>query len=164
MNMRQPVRILLTLIVVAPLVAVPRSWTISRHAVGPALAEAQQAQDTRQRLLLPAPARDKVLAEMRVMLESVNRILQALAAGDTEAVEKAARATGMASAADVNPQVKQELPQPFLALGMQTHKGFDTLADRMKARGSQEDAIKGLAELTANCVACHASYRIDEKR
>ena len=40
----------------------------------------------------------------------------------------------------------------------------DALADRMKARASRADVIKGLAELTGNRVACHASYRLDEKR
>jgi cytochrome c556 len=47
---------------------------------------------------------------------------------------------------------------------MQTHRGFDELADRIKAGGTREDAIRALAGVTGNCVACHAVYRLDEAR
>lgn len=129
---------------------------------GLAAAAAPQAADTRQRLVLPAAPRDQVLAEMRLMLQSVNGILEGLVAGDPLAVEKAARASGMAAAADVAPRIRQRLPQAFLALGMGTHKGFDALADRMAAGGTRDDAIRELAGLTARCVTCHATYRLDE--
>lgn len=118
--------------------------------------------DTRQRLVLPPAERDKVLAEMRVMLGSVSAIIQALATGDLASVEEAARASGIAMATDVDPQIKKQLPQPFLTLGMQTHKGFDELADQVKAGATREDVLQGLGNLTGNCVACHAVYRIDE--
>ncbi|HEX7124815.1 MAG TPA: hypothetical protein VF406_03430 [Thermodesulfobacteriota bacterium] len=118
--------------------------------------------DTRQRLALPAGPRDQVLAEMRHMLESVNGILGGLADGDMRAVEKAARASGMAAAGNVNPQIRQRLPQAFLKLGMGTHKAFDALADTMAAGGTREDALRGLTEITSRCVSCHATYRLDE--
>jgi hypothetical protein len=54
--------------------------------------------DQRQRLTLPPQARDRVLAEMRHMLQSVNGILRGVAANDLVAVEKAARAAGTAMA------------------------------------------------------------------
>jgi hypothetical protein len=59
--------------------------------------------DTRQRLVLEPGQRDKILAEMRLMLGSVNGIVRALAADDLTGVEKAARASGMAIAVDVDP-------------------------------------------------------------
>jgi cytochrome c556 len=120
--------------------------------------------DTRQRLALPPAGRDKVLAEMRHMLESVNGIVKGVAGGDLAAVETAARASGMAVAADVDPQVMQALPPFFRQLGMRTHQGFDHLADRMKAGGTRDDALRALAALTENCVTCHSTYRLDEAR
>lgn len=120
--------------------------------------------DTWQRLVLAPAQRDKLLAEMRLMLQSVSGIVQGLAANDLPAVEKAARASGMAAAADVDPQIEKLLPRQFLELGMQTHRGFDKLADQIKAGGSRDDTIRRLAELTGNCVACHATYRLDEAR
>lgn len=122
------------------------------------------APDTRQGLTLPAAGRDKVLAEMRLMLESVNEILHGILANDRPGIVKAARAAGMAAAADIDPQVMQALPPPFRQLGMQTHRGFDTLADQVEAGGTRDDALGGLARITDNCVACHAIYRLDESR
>jgi hypothetical protein len=120
--------------------------------------------DSRQRLTLPAPARDKVLAEMRHMLESVNGILRGVVANDLPAVERAARAAGTVMAVEMDPAMMQQLLPAFRELGLQTHRAFDELADRIKAGGSREDAIRGLAGVTGNCVACHAVYRLDEAR
>ena len=118
--------------------------------------------DTRQRLRLPPPARDKVLAEMRHMLESVNAVLHAVVANDLVAAEKAARASGTAMAVEMDPEVMRRLLPPFRQLGLQAHQTFDDLADRIKNGGTRDDAIRGLALVTGNCVACHAMYRLDE--
>jgi cytochrome c556 len=47
---------------------------------------------------------------------------------------------------------------------MQTHRSFDRLADQLGTGASREAAVASLAELTSNCVACHAAYRLDEAR
>jgi hypothetical protein len=120
--------------------------------------------DSRQRLTLPAPARDKVLAEVRHMLESVNGVLRGVAANDLAAAEKAARAAGTVMAVEMDPAMMRALLPAFRELGLQTHRAFDELADRLKAGGTREDAIRGLAGVTGNCVACHALYRLDEAR
>lgn len=120
--------------------------------------------DTRQRLVLAPAQRHMMLTEMRVMLESVSGILQGLTTGNPAAAEQAARASGIGKAADVNPHIKTRLPQPFLELALHTHRGFDTLADRIKAGSSHTDIIRELAKLTGDCVACHVMYRFDEAR
>jgi mono/diheme cytochrome c family protein len=124
----------------------------------------ESSADTRQRLVLAPAQRDMMLTEMRVMLASVSGILQGVANGDLLTAEKAARASGIREAADVNPNIKAKLPQSFLELAIRTHRGFDSLADQIKAGSSQADIIRGLATLTGNCVACHAAYRLDEAR
>ena len=124
----------------------------------------ESSTDVRQRLVFTPIQRDQLLAEMRLMLGSVSGIVQGLAADDLPAAEKAARASGMVHAADTDPQIKTLLPQQFLELAMQTHRGFDKLAGQIKAGGSRDDTLRGLATLTGNCVACHAVYRLDEVR
>jgi cytochrome c556 len=124
----------------------------------------QSPGDPRQRLTLPPQARDKVLAEMRHMLESVNGILRGVVAHDLVAVERAARASGTAMAVEMDPAIMRQLLPPFRELGLQTHRAFDDLADRIKVGGTRDDAIRGLAAVTGNCVACHALYRLDEAR
>lgn len=124
----------------------------------------ESSADTRQRLVLTHAQRDMMLTEMRLMLTSVSGIIQGLATGDLPAAEKAARASGIGKAVDVNPHIKTRLPQQFLELAMHTHRGFDMLANQIQAGGSQADILRGLATLTGNCVACHAVYRLDEAR
>ena len=124
--------------------------------------QSEPSSDTRQRLTLPRAQRDKILAEMRQMLGSIRGILDGLAANDMPTIESAARISGMGKAAD--PELKKKVPEGFLKLGLQTHKGFDDLADKAKAGGAREDIIKNLAALTNNCVGCHGAYRIDETR
>ncbi len=120
--------------------------------------------DTRQRVIFAPAQRNHMLDEMRRMLASVSGIIQGIASNDLPAAEQAARASGMMNAADVDPQIMKLLPQPFLELALQTHKGFDALADRIKAGSSRDDILRELAKLTGNCVACHAVYQLDEAR
>jgi hypothetical protein len=124
----------------------------------------QQPTDARQRVVLTAPARDKILAEMRDMLGALHGVIRALSVGDLAAAEQAARSAGMGVAVDVKPEIKAQLPPPFLQLGMQTHRAFDALADQLKAGASGQEALKAITGLTSNCVACHAAYRLDEAR
>jgi hypothetical protein len=135
-------------------------------AIGIAPARAQQepagAVDTRERILLPAPARNMVLAEMRQMLISMEGVLAGLAREDEAAAADAARASGTAAAVDVAPEVADLLPEAFIQLGMATHQGYDDLADKLDAGVPQQEALAAFADLTQNCVACHATYRIDE--
>lgn len=128
------------------------------------LEAAEPAPDARQPVTLPAAARSKVLTEMRGMLESLSLVLQALARNDLPAAGRAARAAGMAAASEVAPEVRQRLPQPFLQLGMQTHRAFDALADQITAGAAPDEALRSAAALTGNCVACHATYRLEEAR
>lgn len=132
-------------------------------AAAPGAAQAPPG-DARQRLALTAPARDKILAEMRAMLESLHGVLSGLGSGDRAAAERAARAAGMGTAADVEPAVMRQLPAGFRALGMQTHQGFDRLADQIRGGASVPETLDALTRVTANCVACHATYRLDEAR
>ena len=124
----------------------------------------QQSTDARQRVVLTPAARDKILAEMRDMLGALHGVLRALSTGDLTAAEQAARGAGMGVAVDVSPDVRAQLPPPFLQLGMQTHRAFDTLADQLRAGASGPEALKAITGLTSNCVACHAAYRLDEAR
>lgn len=124
----------------------------------------QQATDSRQRVLVAAPVRDKILAEMRHMLGALHGVLRALSTRDPTSAEKAARSAGMAVAADVRPEIRAQLPPAFVQLGTQTHRAFDALADQLRGGASGEEVVKSIAALTGNCVACHATYRLDEAR
>jgi DNA-binding transcriptional regulator/RsmH inhibitor MraZ len=134
-------------------------------SAGSTQAGAQQpagAVDARERIVLPAAARNLVLAEMRQMMESNSGVLAALSECDMAAAAQAARASGMAAAVDVDRAVRVLLPASFVQLGMETHLGFDALAERLEQPVDQQTALTELATLTQKCVACHATYRADE--
>ena len=125
-------------------------------------AQAQDATDTRERIRVTAAERDAVVREMRTMLESISRIVHGLAAGDMGTVEKAAEAAGTATAVD--PALKKKLPPQFLQTGTKTHQRFDQLATAAKQGVTRDDILKRLAAITGYCVACHATYRLEEAR
>lgn len=121
---------------------------------------AAPAVDDRERIVLPAPARHMVLAEMRLMLESVAGVVTALSDRDTAAAAQAARVSGMVMAVD--PHLLELLPAAFVELGMAIHRGFDALADQLEQGADQGTALAELGTLMQNCNACHATYRADE--
>src|SRR5439155_11597143 len=90
------------------------------------LAEAQDASDTRERISLAPAEHDAVLAEMRTILKSLNRIMHGLAAGDLAMVEEAARASGTKAA--LNAELEKKLPPQFQQLERRVHQRFDQLA------------------------------------
>lgn len=120
-------------------------------------AHVSQVTDTRRQVSLMPAERDAVLAEMRTMLGSISAVLHGVTANDHQAIEKAARASGMAMAVD--PTLEQKLPQQFLEMGMATHKKFDQLSDLGRTRAPADQVIRSLADVTTSCVACHAMYR-----
>jgi hypothetical protein len=119
------------------------------------------APDGRTAVLLASDERDLVLAEMRSMLETVQVVVDGVKAGDMERVAKAARASGMAAAADVNPALMAKLPIEFKRLGLSVHRRFDEIAATAESGATREQLLASLGTQLSACVACHASYRLD---
>lgn len=116
--------------------------------------------DRREAIAVPVAGRDLVLAEMRTMLSSVEGIVAGLAQKDMQRVAAAARASGMATAADLAPGVQERLPMEFKQLGMSVHKGFDALATAVEDGAPVESVLTRLAGQLSACVACHERYRL----
>jgi cytochrome c556 len=129
-------------------------------ALGCAEAPAPQTSaDGRTPLVVPMEAADAVRLEMRTMLESIHAMLTAAPARDTAAMRQAAIAGGMAAAADTAHE--DILPHAFVELGVATHMQFDSLGAAIGAGLSADSAIARLPAITANCVSCHKTYRLE---
>ena len=122
-------------------------------------APAQSGADRREVTRVPLEARDAVRAEMRTMLGSLHDILNGSAVGDTLAMQAAAKRSGLGTAAD--PALEQLLPEGFLRLGLSTHQQFDDLAAALATGIPRDSVVARLTRITANCVSCHASYRLE---
>lgn len=120
-----------------------------------------QGADRRQPVVVPEAARQTVLSEMRQMLEALNGVLAASAPFDRAAVREAALSGGTRIAVDMDPAMAERLPDAFVQLGGSTHRDFDALAEAVGAGASRDTVLSRLAALTAKCVSCHASYRLE---
>ncbi|HET6681079.1 MAG TPA: hypothetical protein VFG84_07745 [Gemmatimonadaceae bacterium] len=114
------------------------------------------APDTRQVVELPVAARDAVLLEMRIMLQTMEGALHTAARGDTAAMRTAVTPAGVAMAADHS--IEELLPADWMQRAMATHMAFDSLPGL--ATGPTE-TLSALGRIAQGCNACHAIYRIE---
>ncbi len=120
--------------------------------------------DARTSIKLTNEERNLVLTEMRALLEAVNIILSGLSEKDNEKAAKAAEAVGMGLVASLENQERTillKLPVEFKKLGFGTHAKFDQIATKIRKKEDIYMLLKEMDELTRNCVACHASYKIE---
>ncbi|MCG6139137.1 hypothetical protein EHQ23_14720 [Leptospira bourretii] len=120
--------------------------------------------DNRTAIHLTPAERQLVLTEMRALLTAVNGMLSGLADKDYEGAAKAADAVGMGLVASLEHQEKTillKLPVEFKKLGFGTHEKFDSIAAKIRNKQEIHSLLKEMDELTRNCVACHASYKIE---
>jgi hypothetical protein len=131
--------------------------------------------DTRQALDFPQPMREHMLSNMRAHLEAIGEVLAALAANDpAKAGEIAETRLGMSSpgAAGCRPftvnegmaaMMARHMPEPMRAIGLAMHQSASKFAEEAKlakTSGDTKPALAALAEVTQNCAACHAAYRL----
>lgn len=118
------------------------------------------ADDGRTAVLLEPAERQAVLGEMRVLLETTQTIVAALAENDLPTIESAARQVGKAAISTMDFRLKAKLPLAFKKLGFGTHYAFDEIAD-MANKGASTQAIQlKLADTMSRCIACHAAYQL----
>ncbi len=116
--------------------------------------------DNRTAVVLAAGERALILSEMRGLLAGTYNILDGINRNDAKQVAQAARAVGMASAADVNPALMAKLPMPFKKLGMSVHQAMDDLALAAESGKTGPEVQIMLTETLSRCVACHASWQL----
>jgi cytochrome c556 len=115
--------------------------------------------DGRSAVLLTQNERNKVLGEMRGLLETVQVVVQAATMGDMEAAAAASSAVGMVAAQAESPALIAKLPFEFKTLGMSTHKAFDSLAATAQGTDDPNVVLTELGRIMDNCVTCHSGYR-----
>jgi len=115
------------------------------------LGSTAQADDGRTAVLLEPVERQAVLGEMRVLLETTQTIVEALAVGEMTTVDQAARAVGSAAIKTMDFKLRAKLPLEFKKLGFGTHYAFDEIADMAKAGKPVTEVQQKLAATMNNC-------------
>ena len=130
-----------------------------------ALLPAAHAAESRQLVEMPAPMQEHMLANMRDHLVAMGEIQAALAAGKyNEAADIAEQRIGMSSlqghgASHMAPY----MPKPMQDIGTTMHRTASRFARTTQEAAVTNDiprALGALAELTRQCNACHAGYRL----
>ena len=117
--------------------------------------------DNRVAIQLTPGEKDLVLAEMRAFLASVQQITHGVATRDTQLIAASARTVGRAAQQGVPGSLMGKLPLEFKQLGLNTHEKFDLLALDAEQLEDETHSLAQLGELMQNCVACHATYRLE---
>lgn len=116
--------------------------------------------DHRQAIAVTSEERDMVLAEMRVFLESIEGILEAVNSGKPATAAEPARRSGMLATQHMPRAMMQKLPPEFRMLGMETHKKFDAIAQEAQQLADKDGILKGVGSVLTNCTTCHKGYRL----
>lgn len=127
-----------------------------------ALAPAARAvEDQRQLVELPVHMQHHMLASMRDHLVTVDRLLALLADGQGDAAADLAEAhLGMSSLQSHGAaHMARFMPQAMQDIGTEMHHAASRFA-RVAREGDTQASYAALQKITANCVACHAGYRI----
>ena len=119
------------------------------------------AGDVRQMVEMPQMMQEHMLSNMRDHLLALDEILGQLSEGNLDkAADIAENRLGMSSldshGAD---HMAQFMPQGMRSTGTAMHKAASRFAIKAQ-EGELLPAYKALKDVTASCVACHASYRI----
>lgn len=125
----------------------------------------QAAEDERQLVKLPDPMRDHMLGSMRDHLATINEIQAELAKGEYDkAADTAEQRLGMSSLTAHNAShMAPFMPKAMQEIGTEMHHAasrFSRTAQEVAVDGNLAKALESLSQVTQQCVACHAAYRV----
>lgn len=126
---------------------------------------ARAADDARQLVSMPEPARARLREEMLGNLRALQEIFESLAKGNVrEAGLVAERDLGVSAmgrnrAQPLEARPGAHMPAAMHELGLQGHQAATAFA-RAAASGDRDRALVALPAVTGSCVACHHSYRV----
>jgi hypothetical protein len=137
----------------------------AQHQAQAAKAAKSIPKDTRQAVRFPKTLREHTLANMRDHLLALQEIQEALAkqeydkAGDISEQRLGMSSLSLHGAHDV----AKYMPKGMQDAGTAMHRNASRFAVAAKDAGATGDvkpALAALASTTAQCVACHAGYRV----
>lgn len=116
--------------------------------------------DDRTILTLTPGERMRVLEEMRLFLDGVGKLTDALGKQDMQATAGAAREMGMKMTHEMPPELRAKLPMEFRRLGSSVHRDFDQIAMDAENLKDVSHSLNQLSATLQTCVNCHAAYQI----
>ena len=123
---------------------------------------AEYAVNQRQQVKVTAIEHAHLLTEMNAFLRAIHDINTALAAKDLDMVAKIATTMGPKKGEHdaVGKSVHEKLPSEWFALAKPTHQNFLAIAKEASNKASIETVMGAVAKTTAQCISCHATFRL----
>jgi hypothetical protein len=155
---------ILLVIVAAALASGSATLAVAQHQHSHDMS-APSAPDARQFVKFPPVLVEQTLANMRDHLQTLQEIQLHLGMGHTDIAAKIAEerlgmsSLGLHGAAEVS----KYMPQGMQDAGTAMHRAasrFAITAQDTGVTGDLKPVFTGLAEITAQCVGCHAGYRL----
>jgi len=116
--------------------------------------------DTRTTVKYAPDLRELVMSEMRDYVVVMADIQQGIADNDPQKIYEAASRQGQASIDDTPARLLKLSPLACKKMGFRGHHLFQAIADSARVNYNPQTTIKQMAELSNNCVACHATYKV----
>jgi hypothetical protein len=123
--------------------------------------------DDRTVVTVTPAERNYILNQMRLFVISVQTIAAGFGAEDRAQASTAASARRLkrnANDPDFPPTLGTKLPPQWKQLGGGARKGFDVLAETIGAGAGTQKYLEQLGIVMTNCVACHATYRVETSK
>jgi len=139
-----------------------RNWILAAGLL-PLLTVSAAAEDTRTAIDLPPDVKVQFLEHMRTHMTTLNSVIELLASGKVREAGTLAR-NEMAIGQGLG--IGRHMPQEFREMGFGFHKAADEFASATAGMSEPPDAagwtaaMKGLAQITAHCAACHGTFRV----
>ena len=138
----------------------------ARHQETESTESTPRAADGRQAVSFPARLKEETLTNMRDHLLALQQIQSALAGKEYDrAAEIAEQRLGMSSLQRHGAhEVARHMPEGMRAAGSGMHRNasrFAVAAKDATVTGDLGPSLEALSNVTAQCVACHAGYRLD---
>ena len=133
--------------------------------------------DLREKVEMPPPMKAMFLMNMRSHMESLDLIIEAIAENnlnDAAAIAETTMGTGGVDKRQCDDSAKHQhqhngehkkkafgkfMPTSMKAMGMQLHVAADNFAV-IAREGDIAETYKSLSKISASCVACHQSFRV----
>jgi hypothetical protein len=137
--------------------------TLAAAALVCTIGAAAWAEDNRIALDLTPEVKAQFLEHMRTHMTSLNDVIQLMAAGKIREAGAVAR-SGMAIGKGLG--IGRYMPSEFREMGFDFHRSADDFARLTAGMAEPMDAASwakaadGLAQITARCTACHATFRV----
>ena len=144
-------------------VEVPMSQTASAAATTTPAPATDAVVDHRIAIALSPTHAAALREEMRGQLMALQGIIGGLAAQDWKAVETLADARGPGKGGGRGQGFRAQLPGAWFDVARPMHMEYAAIVEEARNGKRVDAALRTLEAVTAQCTACHATYRIEER-